>query len=355
MLTYAAFAIVFVLGLSVAALVTPITMYISHRFDVVDRPGGRRKGHGEVGRLGGVAIFAGFVVAAVVAQWLPVPRFDPMEAIRFIGLVGGLTIIFVAGLMDDLFEFGPIPQFVAQLLAAGVAILFQIFIQTVNNPLSGDQVSWAEMHWVTVTITLVWMVLMMNTVNFLDGLDGLASGVTLIAGLMLFAHSAFRLSPPQLSVSLLPLALTGACLGFLLYNFNPAQVFMGSSGSYVLGYALATLSIIGGAKMASILLVMGLPLLDVVWQVANRIRLGRNPMRGDRGHLHFRLIDAGIPQRQIVLAYYLFCGAFGTLALMTTSRFYKLVALALMSLIVVAGFWGVGRLRSRLRRVQSQG
>ena len=353
--TYAAFLIVFLLSLCAAAVVAPAAIALSRRFDLVDRPGGRRRGHGAIGRLGGMAIYVGFVGAIVAAQWLPVPRFDPMEAIRFAGLVIGITIIFVAGLLDDIFQFGPIPQFMAQILAAAVAILFQIFIQMVNNPLSGNLVSWSQMHWVTVTITLVWMVLMMNTVNFLDGLDGLASGVSLIAGVMLFIHSAFRLNPSQLSVSLLPLALAGACLGFLLYNFNPARVFMGSSGSYVLGYALATLSIIGGAKMASILLVMGLPLLDVAWQVANRVRLGRNPMQGDRGHLHFRLIDAGIPQRQIVLAYYLFCGCFGALALMTTSRFFKLVALTLMTLIVVAGFWGVGRLRSRLQQAQSQG
>ncbi len=353
--TYAAFLIVFLLSLCAAAVVAPAAIALSKRFDVVDRPGGRRRGHGAVGRLGGVAIYVGTVGAIVAAQRLHVPRIDPMEAIRIAGLVIGITIIFVAGLLDDIFQFGPIPQFLAQILAAAVAILFQIFIQMVNNPLSGNLVSWSQMHWVTVTITLVWMVLMMNTVNFLDGLDGLASGVSLIAGVMLFIHSAFRLNPSQLSVSLLPLALAGACLGFLLYNFNPARVFMGSSGSYVLGYALATLSIIGGAKMASILLVMGLPLLDVAWQVANRVRLGRNPMQGDRGHLHFRLIDAGIPQRQIVLAYYLFCGCFGALALMTTSRFFKLVALTLMTLIVVAGFWGVGRLRSRLQQAQSQG
>jgi UDP-GlcNAc:undecaprenyl-phosphate GlcNAc-1-phosphate transferase len=132
-----------------------------------------------------------------------------------------------------------------------------------------------------------------------------------------------------------------------VYNFNPARVFMGSSGAYVLGYALGALSIIGGAKVATMLLVMGLPLLDVVWQVINRISQGKNPMQGDRGHLHFRLVDMGISQRWIVLAYYLFCGMFGVLTLITASRVFKLVALALMGVVVLLSFWALKRFEKR--------
>jgi UDP-GlcNAc:undecaprenyl-phosphate GlcNAc-1-phosphate transferase len=162
----------------------------------------------------------------------------------------------------------------------------------------------------------------------------------------LFVNSAFRLVPAQTSVSLLPLALVGACLGFLMYNFNPARVFMGSSGAYFLGYALGTLSIIGGAKMATILLVMGLPLLDVMWQVVNRMSQGRSPFHGDRGHLHFRLVDLGYNQRLIVLSYYLFCAFFGVLTLVITSRLYKAVALGLMALFVAIGFYLLKRMET---------
>jgi UDP-GlcNAc:undecaprenyl-phosphate GlcNAc-1-phosphate transferase len=183
---------------------------------------------------------------------------------------------------------------------------------------------------------------MMNTMNWLDGLDGLAAGVTLIAGVMLFVNSAFRLDPPQTSVSLLHLALMGAALGFLLHNFYPARIIMGGGAVY-LGFTLGSLSIIGGAKMATILLVMGLPLLDAVWQVVNRVRHGRSPFSGDRGHLHFRLLDAGLSHRAIVVAYYLFCALFGVLTLVVTSQFFKLVALSVMLLFVVVGFITLSR------------
>jgi UDP-GlcNAc:undecaprenyl-phosphate GlcNAc-1-phosphate transferase len=183
---------------------------------------------------------------------------------------------------------------------------------------------------------------MMNTVNWLDGLDGLASGVVAIACVVLFLNGVFRLNPPQHSVAMLPLALLGATLGFLPYNRAPARIFLGS-GAYFLGFTLGGLSIIGGAKMASILLVMGLPLLDVVWQIVNRLAQGKSPLLGDRGHLHFRLYDLGLSQRQIVLGYTIFCAVFGGLALAIPSRLYKLIALVVLIGISLLGFFWLSR------------
>jgi UDP-GlcNAc:undecaprenyl-phosphate GlcNAc-1-phosphate transferase len=187
---------------------------------------------------------------------------------------------------------------------------------------------------------MFWLGLMMNTTNFMDGLDGLATGVAFIAGVMLFINSGFILM--QTSVSLLPLALMGSTLAFLLYNTYPAQLFLGG-GAYFLGYLLGTLSIIGGAKMATILLVMGLPLMDLAWQATNRIRKGRNPMQGDRGHIHFRLLDMGFSQRQIVYTYYLFCSCFGILTLITTSQMFKFIAFSVMVLLIIIGFFVLSR------------
>lgn len=344
------FFVVFGAALSVSMAVTPLSIFLGQRMGLVDKPGGRRKGHQVIPRVGGIAIFTAFVIAAVLAQFTPVPRFDPKELIRFTGLMLGVGIVFAAGLLDDWFDLPPRWQFVGQFTAAGIAVAFQIFIQSVNNPVTGQQLNWSGWHGFTVVVSVLWIVLMINTVNFLDGLDGLASGVSIIACVMLFVHSAYRLQPAQTSVSLLPLALCGAALGFLLYNFYPARVFMGSSGAYVLGFSLGTLSIIGGAKMATILLVMGLPLLDVGWQVVNRLSLRRSPLKGDRGHLHFRLVDMGIPQRVIVLTYYLFCTVFGTLTLMTSSRLFKLIALLVMFGLAVAGF----ALLKRMEYVKTQ-
>ena len=344
-----AYLLVFACALSVALFAARGSIWLGERFGITARRGGRRQSESDqrgVSKLGGIAIFSGFVVAALLAQFLPIPRHDPLEIIRFTGLLLGATFIFFVGIIDDVLDLSPLTLYTAQLVAAGIAILFLIFIEFVNNPFTGAQTE--RFPWlITVVVSLFWLGVMMNTVNFLDGLDGLAAGVAIIACGLLFANSAFVLFPPQTSVSLLPLALMGACAGFLLFNFQPARVIMGGS-AYLLGYLLGTLSIIGGAKMATILLVMGLPLMDLAWQAVNRVRQGRNPLYGDRGHLHYRLLDSGLfSGRQIVLAYYAFAAIFGSLTLFIESRFYKFLALALMVGLIVLGFWLVVRLGSK--------
>lgn len=345
-----AYLIVFSVAFSVAMLLIPFSIWLGQRFGITSKPGGRRTTEGDyrrVSKLGGIALFGGFTVAVIIAQFLPVPRLDPYEFIRLIGLLGGGTAIFIVGLLDDLYDFSALPQFLGQYLAAAIAITFQIFIEYFNNPFTGQQTErWPFI--VTVTISFFWLLFMINTMNWLDGLDGLAGGVTFISGAMLFINSAFRVEPPQTSVSLLPLALMGAALAFLLFNFYPARIFMGGGAAF-LGYVLGALSIIGGAKMGTILLVMGLPLIDVVWQVFDRLRQGRSPFLGDRGHLHFRLLDLGFSQKQIVLGYYAFCTTFGIITLVTDSRLFKFVALSVMALIVV----GVLVVLIRLDQVRS--
>jgi len=173
----------------------------------------------------------------------------------------------------------------------------------------------------------------MNTVNWLDGLDGLAAGVAAIAALLFAVHSYGRIG--QLTVGLFPVALVGACLGFLPWNFYPARVFMGTAGSMFLGYNLAAFSLIAPAKLATALLVLGIPILDVAWQIMMRLRHGRAPWLADRSHLHHRLFDLGLSQRQVVVGYYGFCAGFGLLALVLTNRLYKLYALGLLGVIVL--------------------
>jgi UDP-GlcNAc:undecaprenyl-phosphate GlcNAc-1-phosphate transferase len=239
----------------------------------------------------------------------------------------GTTLIFLFGWLDDRFQFPSRPQYLAQLLSSLVAIAFMIFIERINNPFSNEQVifPWPVM----AGLTIFWFTGMMNTVNWLDGLDGLAAGVSAILAAVLAIH---MVREGQYSVALLSVALLGATLGFLPFNFHPARVFMGSSGSYFLGWALAALGIIAGAKVATVLLVMGLPILDVAWLIFNRLRRGGKPRFNGRDHLHHRLLDIGFSQPQIVGGYYAFCAAFGALALGLENRLYKLIAL-----IVLAG------------------
>lgn len=334
------FIVVLVLAAGLSYGLTPLAQRLGLRWGIVDVPRSRHRHKQVTSKFGGLALYVAFTVTVLVAQVLPVVRTDDKEIIRLTGLLIGGAFLFVFGIIDDRYELSPLPQYIAQLLAAAIAVLFLIIIEGFSNPFTGRLTpEWPYV--VTVTLTLFWLGLMMNTVNWLDGLDGLAVGVSAIAALMVFLHAAFRLD--QVSVSLLPLALFGAALGFLPYNFHPARVFMGSNGALFLGYTVGVLAIIGGAKMATVLLVMGLPLLDVAWQIVRRVRAGQNPAQGDRGHVHYRLLALGFSVRQIVFGYYVFCALFGAIALITASRLFKLLALGLMGAIIVGGFALLGQ------------
>jgi len=332
-----AFVFVFAASFLVSLALTPLAGAWGLRLGIADEPGGRRRHAGRVSRLGGVALFAAFMAGLAVMQLLPAPirpaTNDPNEATRLLGVVLGCVFVFAAGIWDDARELPSWPQFAVQVIAAGIAMLFLIFIEVVNNPLTNRQI-WFPWY-VTIPVTLFWIMGAMNTVNFLDGLDGLAAGVTAIAALLLTVH---MVREGQYSVALLPLALLGSTLGFLPYNFHPARVFMGSGGSYFLGFALGTLSIVAGGKVATLLLVLGIPIMDVAWQMVARIRRGQPIGQGDRGHLHFRLADMGWSQRRIVLAYYAFCALFGGLALLISTRVYKLIALLVLAGLATAVF-----------------
>ncbi|MBC8262748.1 MAG: undecaprenyl/decaprenyl-phosphate alpha-N-acetylglucosaminyl 1-phosphate transferase [Anaerolineales bacterium] len=335
------FVLVFAAAFVLALTLTPLARLLGQRYGFVATPGGRRTHAGTKPRLGGLALFVAFVAAAVLAQFLPVERQDPKELTRLVGLLLGGAFIFLVGIYDDKRELRAFPQITAQLVAALIAIQFLIFIEYINNPFTNQQTQPFPWPFV-VAFTLFWLMGMMNTVNWLDGLDGLAAGVAAIISAVLAFHM-YR--EGQHSVALLPLALLGATLGFLPYNFRPAKVFMGSSGSFFLGFVVGALGIMAGAKMATVLLVMGIPILDVAWLIFQRWRRGGSPLIGDRSHLHFRLLDLGLSQRQIVLLYYLFCSSFGFLALLISSRIYKFLALLVLGAVTLVLLFFVSRKR----------
>jgi UDP-GlcNAc:undecaprenyl-phosphate GlcNAc-1-phosphate transferase len=333
------YLLVFVTSLGLALLLTPFAGRLGRRLGAVDRPGGRRAHKGETPRFGGIALFFAFVAAVGVGQALRIPTADEKEALRLSGLLAGSTLLFIVGLIDDRWELRPLPQFVAQVVAAVIAIVTLIIVERFNNPLTGQVVVLPPLLYVSLTV--FWVVGMINTVNWLDGLGGLAAGVGAILCVVLAVHM-HRVGQP--SVVLLPLALLGALLGFLPYNFAPSRVFIGG-GALFLGYALGCLGIVAGARVATVLLVMGLPIVDVAWQIFDRLRRHRSPAQADRGHLHFRLLDLGLSERAIVFLYWGFCALFGLLALVVSSRLYKLLALMGIGVgvVVVLAFLSRGR------------
>lgn len=286
-------------------------------------------------RLGGAAIFVAFAAAVGLAAWWGelTGGYHADDTLRLKGLLIGGLCAFAFGLVDDLFELPPGPQFAFQFLLSLIALASLLWLESFTLPFLGlvrlNQYPWGVFAFVPLTV--LWMMGMINTVNWLDGLDGLAAGVGVILCLVLAIHM-HRADQP--SVALLPLALVGGLLGFLPYNVAPARVFLGSAGAFFLGYALASLGLIAGGRTATVLMVMGLPIVDVAWQIFDRMRRRRSPVHGDRGHLHFRLLDLGLSERVIVLIYWGFCALFGLLALMV-SPWQKLLALMLIGAGVI--------------------
>lgn len=337
---FGSFLLVFGLALVLALLATPLAGVLGHRLGLVDKPGPRRVHPNVVPRTGGIALYVAFTAAVVAtlvlpAAWFP-SRLDPREGIRLTALLLGATFAFAVGLVDDRRELPPGPQFASQFIASLIAMGGLIFIQIVNNPFNDLPV---QLPWVVVYgVTVFWFAGMMNTVNWLDGLDGLATGVGAILCAILAAH---MIREGQYSVALLPLALLGATLGFLPSNFYPSRIIMGSSGSYFLGFALAALGIVAGARVATVLLVMGLPIIDVAWRIWSRWRRQQPVGMAGRDHLHHRLLALGFSQRRIVLGYYLFCAAFGLLALALSSRLSKLLLMMALVAVALALLWWV--------------
>jgi UDP-GlcNAc:undecaprenyl-phosphate/decaprenyl-phosphate GlcNAc-1-phosphate transferase len=322
-----------------AVLIPPLRAFALRR-RLLDMPGVRRVHVTPVPRIAGLAIFIGFWTAIGLTVLLPVERFET-EVERLFLMLAGSTIIVVVMLVDDLRGLPALPKLTVQILAALLVVAPRargsehgIVIEQFNAPFLGA---------ITLPVllgagfTVFWIVGMMNLINWSDGIDGLAGSIALVTSLVLFAHTYFRPpGDPQFTISLLAIALSGAVLGFLPFNWHPARIIMGDTGAMFLGFALATISIIGGAKIATAVLAMGIPILDMAWVIIYRLMNGRSPLMADRGHLHHRLLDAGLTQRQIVACFVALTAFFGALALALPTRESKLAAMVMMALVLTA-------------------
>lgn len=299
------YLIILAVAAVIALVCTPLVRAASARLGLVARPTARSMHREPVPHLGGLAIFAGFTAAAVLGLGWAHPELSGV-------LLGGLVMLAV-GLADDLFDLRPLVKLAGQVAAALVAVAHGIRINVLTNPLgvltppAGDDLLVLGL-W-GVPLTVLWIVAVSNVINLIDGLDGLAAGIASIAGLTLLVVALQTGQPVE--VVLLTAALAGSTLGFLPYNFNPAKIFMGDTGSLFIGYALAAISVVGLLKTAAAvalavpIIVLGLPIADTALAIVRRLQAGRPVMAADREHLHHRLIQLGFSHRDAVLLMYL--------------------------------------------------
>lgn len=347
----------FVVAFVVTAVLTPPIIRLSLREGWVAQPGPRHVHRSPTPTVGGLAMIGGFAAALLLSFALE--RLDPalqrssFEHLRLGLLLTGASIVAIVSLIDDLYDLPALPRLAVQIVAALVAVGPYLWDHTLYPDALGQLteargiiitafnfpfINQIHLHdlspWLAIGATVFWIVGMQNMVNWADGLDGLAAGVTLIAATILALHT-LDLDPPQHTVALLPLALAGACAGFLPFNFHPARTFMGDVGAMTVGYILGVSAIIGGAKLATALLVMGVPLIDMAWLIVARTLSGGSAARSGRDHLHHRLLDMGLSQRQVVFVYYTLSAVFGIVALLNVPPAAKLFALVVLGSLVL--------------------
>lgn len=309
-------------------LLSPVIKGIALARGIVDQPGGRRINKQPIPRMGGIAIVLGFWLVVIVVSLVRPELLNFSNQIflgidrNLFGVLLGSLILVTAGVVDDIKGLSPAAKLVAQILAAACIPLFGIHIQWLAHPLGGPDIQLPL--WLDTTLIVGWIVGMINVVNWLDGLDGLAAGVSGIAATILcFLSLALFVNQP--ATALIAIILAGATFGFLPYNVNPAKIFMGDTGSMFLGYILAILAVISGGKLATAGLVLGIPILDAAWVILRRLASGQSPWKADRRHLHHRLLDAGLSQRQTVFLYWVLSALFGSIAL-TSQTYGKVIA-----------------------------
>ena len=320
-------------GFAVSFASTPIVKGFAQKVGAIDVPrDGRRVHDHPIPRMGGLAIFLGFLISVVLF-------IDITREVR--GILLGAVLIVACGAIDDVISLRAWIKLLVQIAAAVIAVLHGVVIEVFRNPNIFSDNEALILGALAVPVTILWIVGITNSVNLIDGLDGLAVGVSTIASTTMFVVA---LLVSEGGVAVILAALMGACLGFMPYNLNPAKIFMGDTGSLLLGYVLATVSVVGMFKFYAIvtfvvpILALFLPLFDTLCAIVRRLLRGQSPMHPDRGHLHHRLIDMGLSQKQAVAVLYSLSAVLGLCAVVLATsgalRTFLLIAAAAAAVAV---------------------
>lgn len=329
MLAYVVLALL--VALVVSFLMTPVVKTFAYKVGAIDVPKDARRMHKvPIPRLGGLAIFIGFMVSILLFS-------EITPELRSILL--GAVIIVVLGVVDDIMALPAMLKFVVQIVAALIPATHGVTILAFSNPnIFSDNLYWV-LGSLSIPFTVLWIVAITNSVNLIDGLDGLANGVSAISATTMLV---IALVSDQSAVAVVLAALVGACVGFMPYNMNPAKMFMGDTGATFLGYILSTMSIQGLFKYYAVIsfvvpfLILGLPIFDTTFAFIRRIAHGQSPMHPDRSHIHHRLIDMGLNQKQAVATLYVISAILGLSAVVLTTGGEQKAMLFFLALCIVA-------------------
>ena len=300
------FLLTFLIALVLTILLTPMVRSFAPEIGAIDKPAERKVHTINIPRTGGLAIYFGFLAAVLFGLLWGGASGTIFQPRPILGVLLGGTIVMLVGLVDDIRGMRALTKLLWQVVGAGVAIYFGVEISFISNPFNGL----FPLGFIAIPLTVLWLVGMTNAINLIDGLDGLAAGVTAISASTLFIVA---LRTHQLGAALIMLAIAGAALGFLRYNFFPASVFLGDAGSYFLGFVLAAAAIIGVFKTTLVvalvipLLILGVPIFDTTFAIFRRISEKKSPLAADNKHIHHWLLRAGFSQREAVFAIYIAC------------------------------------------------
>lgn len=342
-----------VVAAAIAFAATPLVRKLAVKMKVIDVPKDARRVHKKpIPLMGGLAIILAFYLCVLLLHTF----YDKMVIEKpVLGILIGAAIIVVLGIFDDKYALPALPKFFVQIAAASIAVGFGCRIDVLSNPFSSSTLPyWVLPQWLSISLSIIWIVAITNAVNFIDGLDGLAAGISAISAATMLIVS---LLTGEVYIALLLAAILGGCLGFLPYNFNPAKIFMGDTGSTFLGFILATFSVQGMFKLYAVvsfvvpILILGVPIFDICFAFLRRIAHGQSPMTPDRGHIHHRLIDLGFSQRQAVAIAYMMTAILGLTAVVLTYD-GEMQALVMIGAFVLAG--GIGIMMIMHSRFDSQ-
>ena len=340
-------AIAFLLAFITAFVITPYTIRLAKKVGAVDMPEDRRVNKKPMPRLGGLAVIAGFLISAiylVISMYIEKKIDFSQDGLskQLLGFLVGLTILGITCFVDDVKGIKPLVKLAGQILAAMAVASSGLLIDNFTIPFKENNLVLNEVF--SYILTIGWIVGITNAINLIDGLDGLSSGITLIACISLLI--IFSLNESPLIAIVLITALAGAIVGFLPYNFNPAKTFIGDVGSNFLGYAIAVISILGVAKtytaivIIAPIMVLALPIFDTIWAIIRRIiktKSIKGVFQADKGHLHHKLMARGYTQRQSVFILYGITATLGMVAIiLLDSGIWKAVSFALLVIAIVA-------------------